>query len=283
MPGFRTVWDGGAGTRRPIDAASPDLGPRTNGLVMYYSFAEPGQTDFLAGFASAFGTVNLEAADACCDLNRMQATMQSLDGMTDPLKPDLLNAEYVLFFGVNVAEGSFPMQALGRKTAVAAARGNLTYDVADVRAGNGQLHARRYVPVKPGGDGAAAMGMIRWIIENRACDESYLILPGKAAATAAGEPTFSNATWLVVTEPGHPGAGQFLSPAQAGLGGKQASGAPGMAPPGGSNQAGVVIDAATARPASAATSKAASLWPKEWGNLDPVVAGASRILSLIHI
>lgn len=272
VPGLRDLWDGGAGTRRPIDPANPDFGPQTNGLVMYYSFAEAGQADFLAGFASAFGTVNLEAADALCDLNRMHATMQSLDGMTDPLKPDLLNAEYVLFFGVNVAEASFPMQALGRKTAYATARGNLTYDLVDVRAGNGQLHARRYVPVKPGGDGAMAMGMIRWIIENRACDESYLILPSQAAAAASGEPTFSNATWLVVTESGHPDAGQFLSPEQARLSGKRASGASGMAP-GGSNAAGVVIDAVSARPALAAASKAASLWPKGFLSLEPVVVG----------
>ena len=277
VPGFRTVWDGGAGTRRPIDAASPDLGPETNGLVMYYSFAEPGQTDFLAGFASAFGTVNLEAADACCDLNRMQATMQSLDGMTDPLKPDLLNAEYVLFFGVNVAEGSFPAQALGRKTAFATARGNLIYDVVDVRAGNGQLHARRYVPVKPGGDGAVAMGMIRWIIENRACDESYLILPIQAAAAAAGEPTFSNAAWLVVTEPGHPQAGQFLTVAGLRQGGNAAgsgmTSSSGMGSSEGAGQPPVVLDAHSGTPRSSAASKAGSLWPKGFLSLEPVMAG----------
>jgi tetrathionate reductase subunit A len=272
VTGFRALRDGGAAARRPIDPANPDFGPQTNGLVMYYSFAEAGQTDFLAGFASAFGTINLEAADALCDLNRMHATMQSLDGMTDPLKPDLLNAEYALFFGVNVAEASFPMQALGRKTAFATAQGGLTYDLIDVRAGNGQLHARRYVPVKPGGDGAVAMGMIRWIIENRACDESYLTLPGQQAAGAAGEPTFSNASWLVVTEPGQPSAGQFLSPAQAGLAPKQASAGSGMAP-GGSNPAGVVIDAASGKPALAAASKAASLWPKGFLSLQPVVVG----------
>jgi tetrathionate reductase subunit A len=277
VPGLRALWDGGAGTRRPIDPANPDFGPQTNGLAMYYSFAEAGQADFLAGFASAFGTINLEAADACCDLNRMHATMQSLDGMTDPLKPDLLNAEYVLFFGVNVAEASFPMQALGRKVAFATAIGNLTYDLVDVRAGNGQLHARRYVPVKPGGDGAVAMGMIRWIIENRACDESYLILPGQAAAAAAGEPTFSNASWLVITEPGYPRAGQFLTTADLRPGGAAAGptgmGPPGMGSSGGSGTAPIVLDAHTGMPRSSATSKAGSLWPNGFLGLEPVKVG----------
>jgi tetrathionate reductase subunit A len=272
VTGFKGLWDGGAATKRPIDHASPDLGPETNGLVMYYSFAEPGQTDFLSGFASAFGTMNLEAADACCDLNRMLATMQSLDGMTDPLKPDVLNAEYVLFFGLNVAEANFPMQAFGRKIADAAARGSLTYDVVDVRAGNGLLHARRYVPVQPGGDGALAMGMIRWIIENRACDESYLILPSQAAAAAAGEPTFANATWLVITEPGHPQAGQFLTPAQAGLTAMAAAGGSGDSMGNGGNQdsGAVVLDTASGEPHSAATAKAGMLWPHGWGNLAAV-------------
>lgn len=267
--GFKALWDSGAGTKRPIDPANSDFGPQTNGLVMYASFAEGGQEDFLDGFAMAFGTVNFLGGDGICDLNRMNATMQSLDGMTDTLKPDILNAEYVLFFGLNVSEANFPMQAFARKIAQAATSGSLTYDLVDVRAGNGLLHARRYVPVKPGGDGALAMGMVRWMIENRACDDTYMACPNQSAADAAGEPTFSNSSWLVITEPGHPKAGQFLSPAQVRLGGMGGSGSSGMA----SSEGGAVVIDAEGMPRHAASAKAATLWPTGFLNLKPVVVG----------
>lgn len=58
----------------------------TLAFVAFCGFTEKDQTDFLARFMAAFGTVNLEAADACRDLNRLQATMLSLNGMTDPLQ-----------------------------------------------------------------------------------------------------------------------------------------------------------------------------------------------------
>lgn len=275
--GFKDLWNGGAAQNQPIDPANTDFGPQTNGLVIYQSFAEPGQTDFLTGFANAFGTINVEAADALCDLNRMNATMQSLDGMTDPLKPDVMNCEYILFFGLNVSEASFPMQAFGRKVAYAAAQGNLTYDVVDVRGGNALLHARRYIPVKPGGDGAIAMGMIRWIIEHQACDQSYLGLPNQPAATAAGSPTFSNATWLVITDPANPNAGQFLTPAQAGLVtmGSAPSGAS-MGKQSGSSSSGaptqaVVIDSVSNMPVSHDASNLATSWPNGYLDLTPVM------------
>ncbi len=254
VDGFANLYDGGNGPLEPIDPTDPDLGPQTNGLVVYYGLAEKGQTDFLARFAGAFGTMNLEAADACCDLNRMQATMRSLDGMTDPLKPDLTNARYVIFFGSNVLTGGFPMQALGRKLVDAAASGQLKYTVVDVHTNNASIHANRFVHVRPGGDGALAMGMIAWILQHDTYDQAYLSLPSQQAASAAGSPTFTNASWLVVADPKDPTFGMFLTPDQAGMSSSSSAGAA-MGP------AGVVIDPGSNKPALASSAMQGQLWP----------------------
>ena len=259
VDGFAALYDGGKGPLRPIDPTDPDLGPQTNGLVVYAGLAEKGQTDFLARFTGAFGTVNIEAADAICDLNRMQATMLSLDGMTDPLKPDLTNARYVIFFGSNVLTGGFPMQALGRKLVDAVASGQLNYTVVDVHTNNAAMHANRFVHVRPGGDGALAMGMIAWILQHGTYDEAYLSLPGQQAASAAGSPTFSNASWLVVADPKHPAYGKFLTPDQAKL--PSSAGTPSSGMGSGSGPAGVVIDAGSKKPALASSAMRGELWP----------------------
>jgi tetrathionate reductase subunit A len=262
--GFADLWDHGKGATKPIDPMDPSLGSQTNGLIMYYGAAEAGQTDFITRFATSFGTVNIEAADAICDLNRMNGTMQSLDGMTDPLKPDFANSEYIIFFGVNVLTASFPMQTLGRKVVDAVTSGRLKYTIVDVQAANGLLHADRLVHVKPGGDGALAMGMVSWILQEPAYNRPYLEAPNEAAAQAAGFPNFTNASWLVVADPKDASYGQFLTPAQAGLakapvGGGASSGAMGggSAPP----PTGVVIDNATGKPAKGDTAPSGNLWP----------------------
>lgn len=263
VEGFASLYDGGRGRFRPIDPADPGLGPETNGLVIYYGMAENGQTDLLSRFASSFGTMNVEAADSICDLPRMQATMLSLDGMTDPLKPDLANARYVIFFGLNPTTAGFPMQALGRKVAEASASGSLRLTVVDVRANNASMHADRYVYVRPGGDGALAMGMIRWIVEQGAYDPVYLSCPSQHAASKVGMPTFTNATWLVVADPRHPHYGMFLTSSEAGLTARMGSTVNGAHGGGtmGPGPDGVVIDAHTKMPARAASALVGELWP----------------------
>lgn len=71
--------------------------------------------------------------------------------------------------------------------------------------------ATRYLPIKPGANAAFFAGIIQWLIRNRRDDVKYLVCANKAAATEAGEPTWTNATWLAkVGAHGTPCAGLFL-------------------------------------------------------------------------
>ena len=73
-----------------------------------------------------------------------------------------------------------------------------------------------WLAVKPAGDLALVMGMIRWILDNRRYDAGMLAQPGPAAMQAAGEASWSNATHLLVDEPEHPRFGTFLRGADLG-------------------------------------------------------------------
>jgi len=76
--------------------------------------------------------------------------------------------------------------------------------------------AHKYLPVKPGTDGALFSAIIQWMLQNKRFDEKYLANANKAAAKKAGEPTYTNASWLVKIGPdGVPGA--FLRTHEIGL------------------------------------------------------------------
>jgi Anaerobic dehydrogenases, typically selenocysteine-containing len=56
--------------------------------------------------------------------------------------------------------------------------------VIDPRYSTTAAKAWKWIPVKPGGDLPLAMAMIRWIIENKRYDATFLSAANKAAAPA---------------------------------------------------------------------------------------------------
>jgi tetrathionate reductase subunit A len=113
-------------------------------------------------------------------------------------------------------------------------------DVVDPRMSKTAEKATRWVPVKPGADGALAMGMARWIIENDRYDQRYLQNPNQGAAGADDEPTWSDATHLVLVDEE---AAPKATPADLGLDGEGQ----------------VVIDAGSGEPTAASESDAGVL------------------------
>lgn len=251
VSGFSDLWKNGQGPNLPVDPAHPDLGPVTNQFVMFWGRSEPGQATFLTRFASAFGSVNALPHVGICELNHHVATMQSLNGQIAMLKPDINNAEFIIWFGANIYNANFPMQTLGRKVAQAASEGDLRFVLVDPNTPNSAGRAARHVKIQPGGDGGLIMGMIRHIIEHHRYHSVFLTSPSYQAATTRGQSNYTNATWLVIQDPGHPDKGQFLTASLAGL--LPSTDARASHP--------VVIDSATGRPAVADDSPSGTLWP----------------------
>ena len=263
VEGFKDLWKEGRGPNTPVDPQHPDLGPVTNQFSLFWGRAEPGQSTFLTRFADAFGSVNAIPHVSICELSHHVATRQSLDGKTNMVKPDIINADFIIWFGTDVFQANFPMQTLSRKVALASSkggnpanlqfinRGDLKFVLVDARAPNGAARAEQFVKVKPGGDSGIVMGMIRHILENQLYNAPFLSYPSHAAAKRRGEVDFTNATWLVVEDPKHPLHRKFLTAEAAGLarGSSRSAATP------------VVIDAASGRPALAERSPEGSLWP----------------------
>ena len=264
VAGFGDLYNHGLNQKTPIDPKHPDMGPKTNGLVIYVGEAEAGQSQFIGRFASSFGTVNVQGNGQICDANRSIANLLSTNQQATDLKPDVANAQYVLWFGLNALEANFPMQALGRKVVEAVTANHLKYHMVDVRTGNAMLHADNYTWVRPGGDGALAMGMIRWILEEERYDGNYLSVPHAQAAVVAGEPNFTNASWLVITDVTHSRARQFLTAGEAGL----------VSPSDSRAADPVVLATASGKPTVATQTLQAKIWPSQRLDVSPVtVAG----------
>jgi tetrathionate reductase subunit A len=198
-----------------IDPAAPELGPIAN-QVLYSPgrTIEGGFTDRIWG--NGFGTVNRrEDHTSICETSHHVANeLMTWDakanrGRKNHFKPDILEAKYIMLFGSSFLEANFPLVALGEKLMDFRAKGG-KYVVVDPRFSNTAALADRWVPIKPGGDAALALGMARWMVENGKYDTKYLINANQAAAKAAGEPTWTDATRLVVVDSAHAEARRYL-------------------------------------------------------------------------
>ncbi len=207
----------------PIDRDAPELGPRVN-RVAVLSSVNDGREAFARRFWSqAYGTLNFVGHGAYCG-GAYRAGSGALFGDMKQMphgKPDLANAEFVLFVGTAPGNAGNPFKRTGTLLARGRTEGELEYVVVDPVLSHFDNRAAgdrgRWVPIRPGADGALAMGMMRWMFENHRVDEAYLALANGKAAEAAGHPSFTNASWLVVVEPGHPREGRFVRGSDIGL------------------------------------------------------------------
>jgi len=189
-----------------IDPKHPDLGPKNNQFVFLAGRIQHGRKEFGQRFTKdSFGSINFYEHTSICEQSHhiasaeMTRDLKSGGGVTH-FKPDLLNAEFVIFWGTGAFEANFgptPMAELVTKSLV---ERNLKIAVVDPRLSKTAAKAWRWVPVKPSGDAALALGMMRWILENGRYDKRYLENPNANAGKTDGEPTWTNATHLVRTD-----------------------------------------------------------------------------------
>ena len=212
VDGLRAIRD----TETPIDPENPEYGPVANRLLVTDAGPD-GRRALLKRFAfNAFGTRNFGHHGSYCGLGYRVgsgALFDDMKGFTHA-KPDWDHAEFVIFMGTAPAHAGNPYKQQGRQLASARTDRGMEYVVVAPSLPNSSSLATRggnnWVPIRPAGDSAMAMAMIRWIIDNDRYDRNYLIQPGPAAQEAAGEPSWSNATHLVVSDPDHPLAGHLL-------------------------------------------------------------------------
>ena len=207
----------------PIDAKRPELGPKVNKVALLNA-VDDGRAAFVGRFIQkAYGSINYTGHGAYCG-GAYRSGSGAVFGDTKTMphaKPDLQNAEFVIFMGTAPANAGNPFKRQGTLIAKARTDGSLHYVVVDPVLGHSDNLASkergRWVPIVPGTDAALAMAMIRWILDEKRYDATFLASPAKGVADAAGEAAWSNATHLVVTEENHPRRGFFLRGSDIGL------------------------------------------------------------------
>ena len=208
-----------------IDPDHPDFGPKNNQFVFQAGRIEHGRKEFSKRFVNgAFGSINWYEHTSICEQSHHiaydRATAKLEDGKwgggKHHMKPDFYNSRFVVFFGTGAFEANFGPPYLTNLVTNGQIDGELEYAVVDPRLSKTAAKAWKWLPVRPGGDGALVYGMIRWILENERFDRRFLESANKAAAKAANETTWSDASWLVRIE--KDGPGKNLRAADIGLG-----------------------------------------------------------------
>lgn len=194
-----------------IDPNVPELGSKANQFVFYAGRIEHGRSEFSKRFINdAYGSINWFEHTSICEQSHHIATGLTAKGK-EHFKPDIVNCHYLLLFGSSLVEANFPMNGLAYRVGQFKENGGKLV-VVDPRMSITAGKAERWLPVKPGGDGALAMGLVRWIIENERYDKRYLQNTTKEAAEKDHEPTWSDATYLVRLD-----TRKFLRADEAGL------------------------------------------------------------------
>ncbi len=208
-----------------IDPDHPDLGPKNNQFAFAAGRAEHGRKELFKRLTkNIFGSANyLDHYNICepshhfaFEVATNQYQKGKWKGGKHHLKIDLYNADFVLYFGTGAFEANFGSVPMTEKLTRSLVERGCKLAVADPRLSKTAAKADWWLPIKPGGDAALALGMMRWIFEHERYNTAYLENANKAAAAEDGEPNWTSATYLVKIEGGRPT--RFLRASEVGLG-----------------------------------------------------------------
>lgn len=199
-----------------IDPNHPDLGPRNNQILYFWGRKKAGRSDITHRFfGSGLGSTNRHGHTTVCQGSLYfagksmtdqwdNATSKFTGGSKMYWMGDTASAAFVIFVGASPFEGNYgPTNRVPRITERLAS-GQLKFAVIDPRLSKIGGRAWKWLPNKPGTEGAIALALIRWVIANQRYDARYLGNANKAAATKDKEPTWCNACWLVKMKDGKP-------------------------------------------------------------------------------
>lgn len=209
-----------------IDPDHPDLGPKNNQFVMAWGRLKGGRSDFMKRFGAGFGTTNLHGHTTVCQgsiyfackaISEQYEAGTFSGGQKFYWQADTENSEFVLFAGANLFEANYgPTNRTVRLTENLAS-GKTKIAVVDPRFSKLASKAWKWMPIKPGMDAALALAIGRWMLENSRYDAKFLQAANRAAAKAAGETSYVNATWLVKIDPKTGEPGGFVRAADVGV------------------------------------------------------------------
>lgn len=209
-----------------IDPAHPDLGPKNNQFIVSWGRLKGGRADIIKRFGAGYGTTNLHGHTTVCQ-GSLYFTCKAISeqyqnqsgkfagGEKFYWQTDLEHARYVLFVGANLFDANYGPTNRTVRLTENLATGQTRIAVADPRFTKLASKADVWLPLKPGSDAAVAMAIIRRLLETEKFDKKFLGAANKAAAAAAGEASWTNASWLVEIKDGKPG--KFVRAADAGL------------------------------------------------------------------
>lgn len=209
-----------------IDPAHPDLGPKNNQVVFAWGRLKDGRGHLIRRWiGQGFGSVNAHGHTTVCQgslyFTGKAMSEKYVDGKWSGgskfyWQGDFGNTEFAIVVGASIFEGNYGPPLRVPRFQEAAVDHGMKYVVVDPRLSKTAARAWKWLPAMPGTEGALALGLIRWIIDNQRYDARYLAAANKAAADAIGEPSWSNASWLVkLDEQGKPS--RFLRASEIGL------------------------------------------------------------------
>jgi tetrathionate reductase subunit A len=199
-----------------IDPDHPDLGPKNNQFTFMWGRLKDGRGELIKRFTgNAMGSVNAHGHTTVCQGSLYFAgkamSEQFIEGKwTGGSKfywqADLVNTEFAILVGSNVFEGGYGPPYRVEKITDGLASGRLKYVVIDPRLGKTGSKAWKWMPNIPGTEAAVALALISDVIDGARYNAGYLQNANKAAADAAGEANYCNASWLVkIEDDGSPG------------------------------------------------------------------------------
>ncbi|MDP3730392.1 MAG: molybdopterin-dependent oxidoreductase [Candidatus Omnitrophota bacterium] len=214
-----------------IDPDHPDFGPKNNHFTFLWGRMKAGRSELVGRFTKdAFGSVNAHGHTTVCQgslyfTGKAMSYQWDYDEKDEKMKwakekkfywqCDTANSEFIIFVGASPLEANYGPPLRGGKLMDNLVNKKVKFAVVDPRFSKTASKAWKWIPALPGSEGALALGMIKWILDNNKFDARYLSNANKAAAKADNEPNWTNAAWLVKIEKGEPGA--FLRGSDIGL------------------------------------------------------------------
>ncbi len=190
-----------------IDPDHPDLGSKNNQVAFIWGRLKAGRSEFIRRFISeSYGSTNAHGHTTVCQGSLYFTGKAMSDQFTEGKltggqkfywQADTSNVEFLLAIGSAYIEGGYGPTHHARKLMKNLVDKKVKVAVVDPRYSKIASKAYKWLPIKPGTEAAFALAMIRWIIENKRYNQAFLGSANKAAATAAGEQSWTNASWLV--------------------------------------------------------------------------------------